>query len=270
MPLLADELLRAPVVEALGELGDEVVAAPLVQLLNASDAPADVIADALAGLLRAVRARLWRRRAHRRPRAARYHGQRHAETAGRRPSRRRRSPAGLARVLGWLEGEAVQRALTRLLGHEAVRAQVVEALVRYGAGVVELLVEQLRAEDLDTRQAAAVALGRIGDRRATPALVAALRDPELAVPVAGALARIGDREAFDGLLGAARSPRSGDPAGGDRGAEFDRPPRHGGAASPSCSAIPIRSCANPRSGSPATSATPECLDQVLQCCRDSE
>ena len=50
VPLLADELLRAPVIDVLGELGDEDVAAPLVQLLNTSDAPPDVIADALAGL----------------------------------------------------------------------------------------------------------------------------------------------------------------------------------------------------------------------------
>ena len=50
MPLLADELLRAPAIDVLGELGDEDVAMPLVHLLNTSDAPADVIADALAGL----------------------------------------------------------------------------------------------------------------------------------------------------------------------------------------------------------------------------
>ncbi len=108
--------------------------------------------------------------------------------------------AGLARVLGWLEGEAVQRALTRLLGHGSVRSQVVEALVRNGSGVVALLTEQLHAEDLETRQAAAVALGRIGDRRATVALIAALGDRELAVAAAGALARIGDADAFEALI----------------------------------------------------------------------
>ena len=72
--------------------------------------------------------------------------------------------------------------------------------MRHGAGVVALLIDQLRVDDLETRQAAAVALGRIGDRRATGALIDALRNPELAVPVAGALARIGDRDAFEGLL----------------------------------------------------------------------
>ena len=43
-------MLRAPVIEALGELGDEDVSVPLVRLLNASDAPTEVITDALAGL----------------------------------------------------------------------------------------------------------------------------------------------------------------------------------------------------------------------------
>jgi HEAT repeat protein len=102
--------------------------------------------------------------------------------------------------MGWLGSEAAQRALTRLLGRDLIRAQVVEALVRYGAGVVTLLIEQLHAEDLETRQAAAVALGRIGDRRATPALVEALAERELAVVAAGALARIGDSAAFDPLM----------------------------------------------------------------------
>jgi len=208
VPLLADELLRAPVVEALGELGDEDVAAPLVRLLNTASAPIEVITDALSGL------------------HERYEGRYGAGDHIAQLVRRTMTPAGtqhildavqrvgadrlpgLARVLGWLEGEAVQRALTRLLGQDAVRSQVVEALVRYGTGVVGLLTEQLHAEDLDTRQAAAVALGRIGDRRATPALIAALNDRALAVAAAGALARIGDGTAFPALLDLVGEPDS--------------------------------------------------------------
>jgi HEAT repeat protein len=200
VPLLADELLRAPAIDVLGELGDEDVAMPLVHLLNTSDAPADVIADALAGLYER----------YERGYAAGEHiaglvrrgitgqgTQKILDAVQRVGSDRLPS---LAKVLGWLDGDAVQRALTRLLGHDAVRSQIVEALVRHGSGVVALLIDHLRVEDLETRQAAAVALGRIGDRRATSALIDALNDPELAVPAAGALARIGDREAFEGLL----------------------------------------------------------------------
>ena len=201
VPLLNDELLRATVVEALGGLGDELVVPPLVQLLNQPNAATEVVADALAGLYQRYEDRYGA-------------GEQIAGVA-----RRMISPAGtqnlldavdrvssdrlrgIARVLGWLSGPAAQRALTRLLGQRTVRAQVVEALVRYGAGVVDLLIDQLQAEDLDTRQAAAVALGRIGDRRATGALVAALADPELALPAAGALAHLGDGDAFEALLG---------------------------------------------------------------------
>jgi HEAT repeat protein len=201
VPLLNDELLRATVAEALGGLGDELVVLPLLKLLNQPNAPTEVVADALAGLYERYQDRYGA-------------GEQIAGVA-----RRMISPAGtqnlldavdrvgsdrlrgIARVIGWLSGPAAQRALTRLLGQRTVRAQVVEALVRYGAGVVDLLIEQLQAEDLDTRQAAAVALGRIGDRRATPALVAALTDPELALPAAGALAHLGDGDAFEALLG---------------------------------------------------------------------
>src|SRR6185369_17660834 len=60
----------------------------------------------------------------------------------------------LALVLGWLEGAAVERALTQLIGHPAARKEVIEALVRYGSRVTDLLIAQLKSEDLETRQAA--------------------------------------------------------------------------------------------------------------------
>jgi len=200
VPLLADDMLRAPAIEALGAIGDEDVVEPLVGLLDTSSTPADVVADALSMLHERYENRhgagdhiaaLVRR-------TITATGTQQILDAVQRVGPDR-LPA-LAKVLGWLNGNAAQRALTRLLGQGAVRAQVVEALVRYGTGVVALLAEQLHAEDLDTRQAAAVALGRIGDRRATPSLIDALDDRELTVAAAGALARIGDRDAFDALV----------------------------------------------------------------------
>lgn len=206
VPLLADDLLRAPAIEALGELGDEDVAAPLVRLLNTAGAPTDVITDALSTLYERYESR-YRAGEHIADlvrSAVTPAGTQQILDAVNRVGADRLQ--GLATVLGWLDGDAVQRALTRLLGHETVRSQVVEALVRYGTGVVALLTEQLHAEDLETRQSAAVALGRIGDRRATAALIAALNDRELAIVAAGALARIGDVAAFDALI-----DRLGDP-----------------------------------------------------------
>jgi HEAT repeat protein len=108
----------------------------------------------------------------------------------------------LALVLGWLEGVAVERALTRLLGQPTARREVIEALARHGARVNDLLTEQLDAPEVETRQAAIIALGRIGDAGAVPALVRMLTEsPELVIVTAGALAKIGDRRAFAALLG---------------------------------------------------------------------
>jgi HEAT repeat protein len=181
-------------------LGDEMAVEPLVATLQNPVTPVDAVAEALAALWERYEARYaaGAQIAHAVKRAM-------GPVATQRlldaidQAAPDRLPA-ITRVLGWLRGPAVDRALTRLLGRASVRAQVIESLVRHGAPVVALLMEQLRAEDLDTRQAAAVALGRIGDRRATGALAEALNDPEVTIAAAGALARIGDPEAFEPLL----------------------------------------------------------------------
>ena len=267
VPLLEDDLLRAPVIDVLGEHGDEDVVAPLLELLNASDAPADVIADGLAGVHERYEHGYGAgehiaglvRRGITAGGTQRILDAVHRVAGDRLPS--------LAKVLGWLEGEPVQRALTRLLGHAAVRAQIVEALVRHGAGVVALLIEQLRAEDLETRQAAAVALGRIGDRRALGALVQSLQDPELAVPAAGALARIGDRDAFDGLVALLGNR---DPSIRQAAIAALNSIGHPDMAA---RIVPLLSNLDPLVRESALRIAgyfgyPDCIEQVLQCCRD--
>jgi HEAT repeat protein len=267
VPLLADDLLRAPVIEALGALGDEDVAVPLVELLNTSSPPTEVITDALAGLFSRYESRygagdhiadLVRRHIS-------ATGTQNILDAVQRVSADRLP--GLARVLGWLEGDAVQRALTRLLGQDRVRAHVIEALVRTGAGVVVPLIEQLAAEDLETRQAAVVALGRIGDRRATARLVAALDDRELTLVAASALARIGDASAFTGLV-----TRLGDPDAAIRQAVIAALNSIGHPDMPSRIA-PLLADADPLVRESALKIAgyfgyPDCLDRVLACCRD--
>jgi HEAT repeat protein len=202
VPLLEDELLRAPAADALGQVGDEDAIAPLVDLLNRPGAPALVIAKALADLYDRY--------------TKLYHESEHVPDLVRRSI----APTGaqnlldaldetgdgalrpLALVLGWMEGEAIARALTRLMGRATARKEVIAALVRYGSKVTELLIEQLDSEDLEARQSAVLALGRIGDPSAVPALVKTLNaDGELIIPAAGALAKIGDRRAFEALLG---------------------------------------------------------------------
>jgi len=201
VPLLADPILCAPAAGALGHLGESDVAAPLAQLLNKPDAPAGVIAQALTVI--------YDRYEHRyregnliadsaRPAIGAAGVQRLIDAIQEAGDEELRP---LAVVLGWLEGPAVERVMTRLLGNPAVRKEVVEALSRYGARVAELVIEQLAGEDADTRQAAVVALGRIGAARAVPALTKILTgDDELVITAAGALAKIGDRQAFAALI----------------------------------------------------------------------
>ena len=200
-PLLEDEMLRDPTINLLGQLGDESVVAPLTALLNTpAMASTHLLARALATL------------------SDRYEeqygeGRYIAELASREisptgvqnlidelESSSKEDLRSIALVLGWLKRSGVDRALTRLMGRADLRDEIVEALVRHGSATVDLLISQLTAEDLEVRRAAAVALGRIGDSSATPALVNALTDQPLTIDAANALAQIGDPEAVDGLL----------------------------------------------------------------------
>jgi HEAT repeat protein len=205
-PLLEDGLLRDPAVNLLGQLGDETVIAPLTALLNTPNESTHLIAHALATL---------------RDRYEEKYGEGSyiADLASREisptgvqnlldaleSSDNKEELRSIALVLGWIKGAGVDRALTRLMGRVDLRDEVIEALVRHGSATLDLLIAQLSAEDLEVRRSAAVALGRIGDSRATSALVNTLADESLAIDAAHALARIGDPNAVEGLLNLIRS-----------------------------------------------------------------
>ncbi len=200
VPLLDDDLLRDPAINLLGQLGDESAVAPLTALLNTPIAPTDIIADALATL------------------SDRYEQQFGEASYIADLTSHEISPTGvqnlldaletpgkenlrsIALVLGWLKSPSVDRALTRLMGRVDLRNEIIEALVRHGSSTIDLLISQLIAEDLEVRRSAVVALGRIGDSSAVPAVVNTLNDESLAVDAANALAQIGDPSAVDGLL----------------------------------------------------------------------
>jgi HEAT repeat protein len=202
VPLLADELVGDQAAEALGQIGDEDAVVPLAAALDRPGASVPSIVGALAIIHRhyndmfgsgAQIEDLLQRT------ISASGAQRIVDAAA------TASGAALRHfvvVLGWLRGPGVERALTLMLGTPAVQRELVAAIVRFGAPMVDVLVEQLGREDLDTRRAAVTALGHIGDERAVPALVAMLDDGdrELLVPVAGALARLGDGRAFEPLV----------------------------------------------------------------------
>ena len=69
-------------------------------------------------------------------------------------------------VLGWLRSPRGQARAGAAARQPGVQHELIEAIVRFGAPMVDLLIEQLGSDDVETRRAAVVALGRIGDARA--------------------------------------------------------------------------------------------------------
>ena len=200
MPLLEDELLSIPAINLLGQLGDESTVAPLTALLNNPTGPVEAVADALATLSDRYEQQYGEGRyiADLTSREILPTGVQNLldtlEAPGKEDYR------SIALVLGWLKGAGVERALTRLMGRVDLRDEIIEALVRHGSATTGLLISQLKAEDLEVRRSAVVALGRIGDTSATPDLVNTLGDKSLTIDVANALGEIGDPQAVDGLL----------------------------------------------------------------------
>jgi len=200
-PLLDNEFLRDPAINLLGKLGDDSAVGPLTALLNTPGVPTSAIADALAAI-------------HDRYDEQYSEGAYIADLVSREisatgiqnlldalASEPGKGPLrSIALVLGWQKRSGLDRALTRLMGREEVRDEIIEALVRHGSATVELLMEQLSSEDLEVRRSAVMALGRIGDSTATPALVEALNEESLSIDAANALGRMGDARAVDGLV----------------------------------------------------------------------
>lgn len=200
VPLLDDELLREPAINLLGQLGDETAVAPLIGILNIPNGPTDAIAYALAAL-RDRYEEQFAEGAHIADLTSREispTGVQNLLDALERPDNE--NLRSIALVLGWLKGPSVDRALTRLMGRVDLRNEIVDALVSHGTATVDLLIAQLTAEDLEVRRSAAAALGRIGNAKATPALIIALGDESLAIDAANALGQIGDPRAVDDLL----------------------------------------------------------------------
>jgi HEAT repeat protein len=200
VPLLEDELLREPAINLLGQLADDTTVAPLTALLNTPAAPTETIAAALASL-------------HHRYEEQYSEGAFIADLASHEISATGtqnlldalETPGGdnlssIALVLGWLKRPNVDRALTRLMGREDLRDEIIDALVRHGSATLELLIAQLTSDELEVRRSAVVALGRIGDASATVALINTLNEESLAIDAANALGQIGDPRAADGLL----------------------------------------------------------------------
>ena len=202
VPFLDDEYLQTPALETLGRLGDEEAVSLLAARLNDPTAPVSTIAQALANIYERFE-EIYREGdfvASLARTGITETGKNHLLDGLKRDNKEEIKASAL--VLGWLVGPDIDAALSLLLDEPAVRYLVADALVRRGSSVTALLIDRLVADGGETRRAAVLALGRLGDRHAVPALLSALRtDESLTIGIAGALAMIGDAQAYAPLIG---------------------------------------------------------------------
>ena len=201
IPLLKIESLREQAALTLAEIGDESAVAPLAELLNTPQAPVIAVASALARLHDRFE------KDHRAGRFIAELGRQSIKASGAQQLLDALSDVSegnlrsLALVIGWLRGPAVERTLIRLLSEPSARSEVIESLVKHGASVADLLIEHLNSSDLETRRASIIALGKLGQKRATLPLTKVMESaPSLKGEVASALARLGDEAAVDALV----------------------------------------------------------------------
>jgi HEAT repeat protein len=198
--LLRNDLLRPAVVDTLAALGDEESVAPLVAIINGSS----VEAAAVAAALERMRDRYERTFAageqivEMTRGALTSDGLRHlAEAIGRRDT----PLAPLVVVYGWMGANAAD-VLATLVGEPTVQTEAAAAIMAIGRAAVSPLMNSLLSGERAARLAAAELLGRLGDRRAVPALcdLLAEADAELVSTAAAALATLGDSRALESLL----------------------------------------------------------------------
>ena len=203
MPLLSDPMLGTAAAEALGRLGDETIVEALASSLEKHVAATEAVTSAIAAIYRRC-ARTLGGALGIEDRVARALSPAGAAELLRTMAHASGDPLrDMALVVGWLDDPGVAPALARLLASPVAHDEAVEALVRVGSPAVDLLIAQLFDHVPEARRAAAVALGRIGDRRAVPGLIALLREDarDTWLPAIAALASIGDGRAFLPLLG---------------------------------------------------------------------
>ena len=199
--LLEEELLRPAAIETLAAIGDEDCVPALARVLNTRGADAGPISAALvrihsryddgqgAGsfIVEAVAD------------AVDGDGRARLAAAAKKDDAHR---AAVATVLGWLGTPALD-SLIAFIGDPALRDVIADSVVAIGPDAVAPLAARLEAAAPEVRAAAAELLGRLGDRRAAPALQRALddADAEVVAAVAGALGMLNATAAVDALFG---------------------------------------------------------------------
>jgi PAS domain S-box-containing protein len=210
VPLLEEDSLQVQIIEVMEQLGDKEVVLPLARLFNHNSSLMEMVAKAINSIYQRydVFVGEGKRIARLTAQGITSEGINHLLQALK--SVNPQNLASLVFVLGCLNGREVELALSQLLEQSEVRNQVIHILVSYGPRVCDLLLTQLEAQDMETRKAAIIALGRIGSSQGVQALTNLLttEHPELVMITTSALAKIGDHRAFESLLSLLGHPDS--------------------------------------------------------------
>jgi HEAT repeat protein len=205
--LLDDDLLRPAVAEALGGLGDEDCVAPLVQRMNSGMLEPAAAAAAISR----IEARYddgYFAGLHIRDLSRASVTTEGIDRLSRALDARQAPVKPLVRMLGWLGSDAIP-SLVRAFDDTSVQLEAAQALESLGHVSVEPVMERLKAGERSTRLTSVALLGRLGDRRATPALVDVLEegDADLIAAAANSLAALGDAAALPALIPLFADPR---------------------------------------------------------------
>ena len=198
--LLDQELLRPAAIETLAAIGDEDCVPALARALNTPGAEASPIAAALS-------------RIHARYDDGLGAGSFIIEAASREihadglaalqaaAASGGEHRAAVVTVMGWV-GEPALDALVSLAGEPSLFAAIADSVVAIGHAAVMPLIARLEAAAPEARTAAADLLGRLGDRRAVPALQRTLADAdaEVIAAAAGALGALGAASTIEPLF----------------------------------------------------------------------
>ncbi|MCX7875372.1 MAG: HEAT repeat domain-containing protein [Melioribacteraceae bacterium] len=204
LPLLKDEIFNTIVIETIGKIGDEKIIADLCNIINENLKLTFTVCNSLIEIYNRFQS-TYEEGELIIQKIKNYINDNGIKNIVNSISIIGNDPKKiivLSKVLGWLEGNEVEKTLATLIHNDNVRDLVLESLVKLGNKIAPLLHSQINIADSNTKCAIITVLGRIGNKESVPFLIESLDeyDEKICVTTLGALAKIGDRNAFIPIL----------------------------------------------------------------------
>lgn len=197
--LIEDEILGQAVLEAIGDLADADAVPHLAEQINRNSGFFPFVVEALASISERYRNILGDERyvADLTLKSLNINGRKNLLTFLENEGKER--PASAITIAGWIDDPEFNRAIAGFLGIAEVRMKAIDALVKSGQKIFDILIPLLSSEK-DVKESVIIALGRIGGDKAVNALIPMLNDDEVAVLCCGALSKTGNKEAYENLI----------------------------------------------------------------------